>query len=58
MCSSDLLGKATFVSLLGVERARQQAQMLADQAIAHLDQFGEPATFLRRLARFVVQRSH
>ena len=24
--------------------------LLADQAIAHLDQFGEPATFLRRLA--------
>lgn len=52
------LGKATFVSLLGVGRARQQAGMLADQAIAHLDQFGERATFLRRLARFVVQRSH
>lgn len=52
------LGKATFVSLLGVERARNQAQMLADQAVSHLEQFGERATFLRRLARFVVQRSH
>ena len=30
-------GKATFVSLLGVERAREQARMLADQACAHLD---------------------
>ena len=52
------LGKATFVSLLGTEQARGQAQMLADQAVTHLEQFGERATFLRRLARFVVQRSH
>src|SRR3546814_874214 len=29
-------GKATFVSLLGIDRARQQAQMLIDQAIGHL----------------------
>src|SRR3546814_20707210 len=29
-------GKATFVSLLGIDRARQQAHMLIDQAIGHL----------------------
>ena len=52
------LGKATFVALLGVDRARTQATMLADQALAHLDIFAERAAFLRRLARFVVQRSH
>ena len=32
-------GKATFVSLLGVERAREQARLLAEQAAAHLDIF-------------------
>ena len=32
-------GKATFVSILGEERARQQAELLVDQAIEHL---GEP----------------
>jgi hypothetical protein len=32
--------------------------MLADQAVAHLEMFGERGAFLRRLARFVVQRSH
>ena len=34
-------GKATFVSLLGLERARNQADMLAEQAIQHLDLFAE-----------------
>ena len=52
------LGKATFVALLGPERARTQASMLADQAVSHLDLFGERGSFLRRLARFVVQRTH
>lgn len=49
-------GKATFVSILGVERARQQAKMLADQAIAHLQDFGADAEKLREVARFVVAR--
>jgi farnesyl diphosphate synthase len=49
-------GKATFVSILGVERARAQAQMLADQAVAHLDVFEDKAELLRDVARFVVER--
>ncbi len=49
-------GKATFVSLLGVDNARQRANMLADQAIAHLDLFGDRADSLKDLARFVVKR--
>lgn len=49
-------GKATFVSLLGVERARAQADMLAEQASAHLDLFKEKADPLRELARFVINR--
>ena len=49
-------GKATFVSLLGIERARAQADMLADQAAAHLDVFGDKAELLRATARFVVDR--
>jgi farnesyl diphosphate synthase len=50
-------GKATFVSLLGVERARAQAEMLARQASAHLDCFDDKADLLRQTARFVVDRS-
>lgn len=49
-------GKATFVSILGAERARAQASLLADQAARHLDLFGEKATLLRAAARFVVER--
>lgn len=49
-------GKATFVSILGVERARAQANRLADQAIAHLAIFAEKADLLRQAARFVVER--
>lgn len=49
-------GKATFVSLLGVDRARQQAQMLVDQAIGHLSAFGAEAELLRNVARYVVER--
>ncbi|MDW3206734.1 MAG: polyprenyl synthetase family protein [Alphaproteobacteria bacterium] len=51
-------GKATFVSILGVERARDQANRLADQAAHHLKPFGDKADLLRDLARFVVERKH
>lgn len=49
-------GKATFVSLLGSERARRQAEMLSQQAIGHLEDFGDKAALLRELARYVVNR--
>ncbi len=49
-------GKATFVSLLGVERARAQAQAIAEQAASHLDSFDAKAGVLRQLAQFVVER--
>jgi len=49
-------GKATFVSILGVERARAQAELLVDQAVAHLDLFEQRAELLRQIARFVVSR--
>lgn len=51
-------GKATFLSLLGVERARQQAQILVDQAKQHLQHFGEEADLLRDIADFAVSRKH
>ncbi|HEX6980621.1 MAG TPA: farnesyl diphosphate synthase [Alphaproteobacteria bacterium] len=51
-------GKATFVSLLGAERARAQAKLLAEQAAAYLDLFGEKADLLRDVARWVVDRRH
>lgn len=51
-------GKATFVSLLGNERAREQAEMLIEQAIQHLEPFQQSADPLRNVARFVLERRH
>ena len=51
-------GKATFVSVLGVERARAQSDMLAQQAVQHLEMFSEIAAPLRALASLVVNRRH
>jgi farnesyl diphosphate synthase len=49
-------GKATFVSILGLERARAQAALLATQAAAHLEAFGPAAGLLKQAAKFVVSR--
>ena len=49
-------GKATLVAVLGLERAKAQADMLAAQAAAHLDSFGPAADNLRELASLVVAR--
>jgi farnesyl diphosphate synthase len=49
-------GKATFVTVLGPERARAQAEILASQGAAHLDVFDEKADLLRSLVSFVVNR--
>jgi farnesyl diphosphate synthase len=51
-------GKATFVSILGAERARAQAHLLIEQAIHALDVFDEAADPLREAARFVVDRAN
>jgi farnesyl diphosphate synthase len=51
-------GKQTFVSLLGPERARRQADILIGQAIEHIQGFGEEADLLRAVARFAVERDH
>jgi farnesyl diphosphate synthase len=49
-------GKATFVSLMGPERARQQLSMLVAQAIEHLHDHGTEADLLRTIARYVEKR--
>ena len=49
-------GKATFVSILGLERARAQADLLARQAAQHLEPFGKSADLLIQAANFVVTR--
>src|SRR3954469_13444656 len=51
-------GKATFVSLSGEERARQQAGFLVNQAVEHLAGHGSEADLLRAIAKFAVERDH
>lgn len=49
-------GKATFVSLLGLDGARAREAELIDRAIAALSPYGEAAENLRQMARFVIDR--
>lgn len=49
-------GKATLVGIMGVERARSQASILANQAIEHLSEFDDKALLLRAIAHFVIFR--
>ncbi|MFV0386994.1 polyprenyl synthetase family protein [Paracoccus sp. (in: a-proteobacteria)] len=49
-------GKATFVSLLGLDGARDEARRYAGKAGAALAPYGEAAGNLHDLARFVIER--
>ncbi|MDI9348891.1 MAG: polyprenyl synthetase family protein [Candidatus Symbiobacter sp.] len=51
-------GKANFVTLMGAERAREQAALLAEQACHHLDIFAERGGRLQQLAHMAINRSH
>lgn len=52
------LGKATFVSLLGLTEAKEKAQALGDTARAALAPYGEKAQALVGTVDFVLQRQH
>lgn len=54
----DVQGKQTFLSLLGPDRAREQARRLVEQAVDLLQSYGPEADLLRELARFIVERNH
>ncbi|MEZ5938305.1 MAG: polyprenyl synthetase family protein [Hyphomonadaceae bacterium] len=51
-------GKANFVTLLGVDGARERVRYLAAQAKQHLASFGSRATALLHTVDFVLQRRH
>ncbi len=51
-------GKVNFVTLLGVDAARERVDLLAIQAKAHLDMFGADAKYLRDSVDFVLDRRH
>ncbi|MGZ2259607.1 polyprenyl synthetase family protein [Roseobacter sp. A03A-229] len=51
-------GKATFVSLLGLQAARHRAAKLVEEACDSLAGYGPEAETLKEAARFVVTRAH
>ena len=51
-------GKATFVSLLGLEQARKRAADLVEEACDSLADYGDAAKTLKEAAHFVVKRAH
>ncbi|HSO46419.1 MAG TPA: polyprenyl synthetase family protein, partial [Rhizobiaceae bacterium] len=51
-------GKATLVSLIGIEESRAMTQMLLEQALAEIEPFGAEAAWLREAAAFIVSREH
>ena len=51
-------GKETFVTLMGLDRAKAQAELLVGQAVAHLAGFGEEAALLRAIAHYIIERDH
>ena len=50
-------GKATYPAVLGLERSRQLAKKLADEAVAALEPFGQKADTLRQLAMALLERT-
>ncbi len=52
----EAAGKQTFLTLMGLDRAKEQAQMLVDQSKSHLNGYGEEANLLRAIAEYTVQR--
>ncbi len=49
-------GKATFVSAMGKEQARDRAEMLVTQATSHLKIFEKRADMMKSLAYYVLER--
>ncbi len=49
-------GKANYVTLLGINAARERLGLLAAQTKSHLDPFGERAMYLRDSVDFVLDR--
>jgi len=49
-------GKANYVTLLGLEAAKERVELLAAQTKAHLDIFGDRADHLRDSVDFVLDR--
>jgi len=56
--SDSRLGKATYPSVYGSEKSRQEVKKLIEEALAHLSCFDSKADALRMLACFIGLRTH
>lgn len=52
----EAAGKSTFVSAMGKDGAKERAEMVVRQAVAHLNTFGARADILKELAEYVLAR--
>ncbi|MBE6462158.1 MAG: polyprenyl synthetase family protein [Alphaproteobacteria bacterium] len=50
--------KLNFVSIYGVDKAREIAKELIDEAIGLLDKYGKKANALKLLSRYILTRNH
>ncbi len=56
--SDARMNKSTYVSLIGLDKARAHANNLSEQAIESIEGLGDNRRFLEQLAQFVVNRSY
>ncbi len=56
--ADEALDKPTYVSIMGLEQARQYTLDLCDTAISSLSDFDERAQPLREMAKYIIHRSH
>lgn len=54
--SDAVNGKSTYVTLLGLEGARQEAHRLCERAVLRLSDFGNQAHLLKDIAHYIVER--
>ena len=52
------LGKLTYPGLIGLDRSRQMAQQLIDEACQAIAPWGERGQRLQAMARFILERDH
>lgn len=56
--ADQALNKATYPSLLGLQKSKDKAEQLYQEALAALESFDGGATPLRQLAKYIISRNH
>ncbi len=56
--ADEMLNKPTYVSLMGLDQARREAQMLCDEALESLQILGDNGEKLRAIANYIIERPY